>query len=109
MKEKKYVDNDVFKFRCALKGDIAVFDVTVFTKPFDNDNDYELSLIRDDENGKLVQKKYFTLERINELKLKLIQKIQECQNPFDIYCVDVDGGYDVTENELFDLEKGDEV
>ena len=107
MNEKKYVDNDVFKFRCALRGDIAVFDVTVFTKPFNNDNDNGLSLTGWGENEKLVQKKYFTPERINELKLKLIQKIQECQNPFDIYCVDVDGGYNVTEDELFDLEKGE--
>lgn len=106
MKEKKYVDNDVFKFRCTLRGNIAVFDVTVFTKPFDNDNDYELSLIGCDENEKLVQKKYFTPERISELKHKLIQEIQECQNPFDIYCIDVDGGYNVTEDQLFDLEKG---
>ena len=104
MKEKKYVDNDVFKFRCALSGNIDYLDVTVFTKPFNNDNDTELSLIGCE---KLVQKKYFTPERINELKLKLIQKIQECQNPFDIYCVDVDGGYNVTEDELFDLEKGE--
>ncbi len=107
MKDKKYVDNDMFKFRCALKRGIAVFDITVFTKPFNNDNDTESSLIGCDENEKLVQKKYFTPERINELKLKLIQKIQECQNPFDIYCVDVDGGYNVTEDELFDLEKGE--
>lgn len=108
MKEKKYVENDMFKFRCALRGYIAVLDVTVFTKPFDNDNDdYMLSIIGHDENEKLVKKKYFTPERINELKLKLIQKIQECQNPFDIYCTDIDGGYKVTEDELFDLEKGE--
>lgn len=105
MKEKKYVENDVFKFKCALRGYIAVFDVTVFTKPFDNDNG--LSLTGWGENEKLVQKKYFTPERINELKLKLIQKIQECKTPFDIYCTDIDGGYNVTEDELFDLEEGE--
>ena len=105
MKENKYVDNDVFKFRCALKNDINDLYITVFTKPFNDDTDNELSLIGCDENEKLVQKKYFTQERINELKLKLIQEIQECQNPFDIYCVDVDGGYKVTEDELFDLKK----
>ena len=107
MEKPKYVDNDVFKFRCSLKSNIDYFDVTVFTKPFNNDTDYELPLIGRGENEKLVQKKYFTPERINELKLKLIQEIQECQNPFDIYCVDVDGGYNVTEDELFDLEKGE--
>ena len=67
MKDKKYVDNDVFTFRCALKSNIDYFDVTVFTKPFNNDTNYKLSLIGCDENEKLVQKKYFTPERINAL------------------------------------------
>ena len=31
---KKYVDNDVFKFRCALKWYLVDDDITVYTKPF---------------------------------------------------------------------------
>ena len=95
------VDNDVFKFRCKLKWDFTDEDITVYTKPFPdvvftNEMDKQLAL---------VQEKYFTKERIDELKQKFIQRIQDCENPFDIFCFDRDGGYDVTEDMLFDIEK----
>lgn len=47
--------------------------------------------------------KYFTQNKIDTLKDKLIKMIKESKNPFNIRCVDVDGGYNVTEDELFNL------
>ena len=93
---KKYVDNDVFKFRCALKWDLLDCDITVYTKPFPDDAK---------DTDEQVMEKYFTKEKIDELKQMFIQRIQECENPLDIVCVDWDGGYEVTEDMLFDVEK----
>ena len=95
---KKYVDNDVFKFRCSLKWSLTDDDITVYTKPFPDD-------VSDYKQTSLVEEKYFTKEKIDELKQIFIRRIQECENPFDIVCVDWDGGYDVTEDMLFDIEK----
>ena len=96
---KKIVDNDVFKFRCALKWYLVDDDITVYTKPFPDE-------VKDlDGQASLVMEKYFTKERVNELKQKFIQRIQECENPLDIVCVDWDGGDGVTEDMLFDVEK----
>ena len=107
--EKKYVDNDVFKYRVSLISDFTDEDITIYTKPFP---DYPLDIKSDEQVQKfydaqedLVQERYFTQQKIDELKLKLIQKIQECKNPFYICCVDRDGGYNLTEDQLFDLEK----
>jgi hypothetical protein len=108
--EKEYVDNDVFKFRISLKWELSDVDVTIYTKPFP---DFPLGEYKSEEQVQnyydaqedLVQSRYFTKERIDELKRKFIQRIQECENPFDISCVDRDGGYNVTEDMLFDLEK----
>lgn len=108
--EKKYVDNDVFRFRCSLKWELTDEDITLYTKPFP---DFPLGEYKSEEQVQnyydaqddLVQSRYFTKERIDELKRKFIQRIQECENPFDISCVDRDGGYNVTEDMLFDLEK----
>lgn len=102
---KKFVDNDVFVFDCELKWDLSrINGITIYTKPFPSDGfcytDEELYAAEE-----TVKKKYFTKERIDELKRQLIQKIQECENPFEICCVDMDGGYNVTEDELFDVEK----
>ena len=107
--EKKYVDNDVFKYRVSLKSDFIDEDITIYTKPFP---DFPLGEYKSaeqvqkfyDDQEDLVQEKYFTQQKIDELKLKLIQKIQECKNPFYIACVDSDGGYNVTEDQLFNLD-----
>ena len=96
---KKIVDNDVFKFRCTLKWYLVEDDITVYTRPFP-DNVKEM-----DNQTSLVMEKYFTTEKIDELKQMFIQRIQECENPLDIVCVDWDGGYEVTEDMLFDVEK----
>ena len=104
--ENKYVDNDVFRFRVSLKRGFEELEFPIYTKPFPKDN-----ILSDDECDKknrreeeLVKEKYFTQQCIDELKFKLIQKIQESKNPFNIYCVDRDGGYNVTKKQLFNLE-----
>lgn len=104
MEDNNYVPNDVFKYRVSLKSDIELDDISVYTKPFPQpwDEDYDESKdMTLEEEEDLVQEKYFTKERITELKQKLIEKINAEENPFDIYCVDVDGGYRVTEEQLF--------
>lgn len=99
----------MFKYRVSLISDFTDEDITIYTKPFP---DYPLDIKSDEQAQKfyddqedLVQERYFTQQKIDELKLKLIQKIQECKNPFYICCVDRDGGYNLTEDQLFDLEK----
>jgi len=107
---KEYVDNDVFRFGISLKSELKLDDITVYTKPFPDlpllgkeatEEDWYKEY---DKQEEFVQEKYFTQQKIDELKLKLIQKIQECKNPFNICCVDRDGGYNVTEDQLFNLE-----
>lgn len=105
---KKYVDNDVFQFRIQVDNDLFGKEITVYTKPFHKFILGELSekewYKEYNKQEELVQEKYFTQQKIDELKLKLIQKIQECKNPFNICCVDRDGGYNVTEDQLFNLD-----
>lgn len=106
--EKKFVDNDVFEFSIYLKDEFARDTEVVYTKPFENNEiitDEELAWDALKKRKKYVQDKYFTKEKIAELKKKLIDKIMDSKNPFDISCTDYDGGYNVTEDELFDLEK----
>ena len=107
---KEYVDNDVFRFRISLKSELELDDITVYTKPFPDISDLispeseQIWYDKYNEQEDLVQEKYFTQQKIDELKLNLIQKIQECKNPFKISCVDRDGGYNVTEDQLFNLD-----
>jgi hypothetical protein len=102
--EQKYVDNDLFKYRVSLKCDLDLEDVTVYVKPFpqpwhkDYDPSKEMSL---EEKEDLIQEKYFTQEKIDELKQKFVDRIMSEKNPFEISCVDVDSGYNVTEDKLF--------
>ena len=106
---KHYVDNDVFKFIISLDRKFTDDEITIYTKPFPDFplDEYETEnktrkFYNDQED--LVQEKYFTQQKIDELKIKFIQKIQECKNPFNICCVDRDGGYNITEKDLFSLE-----
>ena len=73
--EKDKNSIDVYKFRVYLKED--TLDEVIYT-----------------ENGETNEKDlgeiYFTKEKIAELKERLIKQIQECENPFDVYCVDTD-------------------
>lgn len=106
MMEKQYVDNDVFRYSISLRYDVDWMpDVTVYVKPFPQpwhkDYDESKDTLSLEEKEDLVQEKYFTQERIDELKKKLVDKIMADENPFHISCVDVDGGYLVTEEQLF--------
>lgn len=105
---KEYVDNDVFQFRIQIDNDLINKEITVYTKPFPEFILGELSekewYKKYNKQEKLVQEKFFTQEKINELKQELIKRIQECKNPFNICCVDRDSGYNVTEDQLFNLD-----
>lgn len=104
-----FVDNDVFRYRISLDRDFTDEEITIYTKPFPDfpvgkyKSEEQVQNFYDDQED-LVQEKYFTQKKIDELKLKLIQKIQECKNPFNICCVDRDGGYNVTKEQLFNLD-----
>lgn len=82
----KNVPNDVYKFRIYLR--IEMDDISIYTDP-------------DKFTEESVQEAYFTKERIEELKEKIINKIKETENPFNIYCNDTDGNYIVSDNEIF--------
>lgn len=107
MKEP-FVDNDVWKYSISLKDEMSLDDITVYTNPFpepwDKNYDSAKHTLSLEDKKNLVQEKYFTKEKIAELKQKLVEKIMSEENPFDISCVDVDGGYLVTEEELFKIE-----
>lgn len=91
------VPNDVFEFNIRLKRDIVNTEVTIYTSPLKLNDDYT-------KQSDLVQSKYFTKEKILELKQELIKKIIECENPFEIECTDYDGDYNVTEEQLFKID-----
>lgn len=109
MEKTNYVDNDIFKFRISLDREFTDDEITIYTKPFP---DFPIGEYKSEEQVQefydkqedLVQKKYFTQKKIDELKLKFIQRIQECKNPFNICCADKDGGYNVTKEQLFNLD-----
>ena len=98
VKENKYVPNDVFVFGCNLKYEFGDINQTIYTKPFSRSKNV-------DERANIVKKHYFTKEKINELKQKVIERIQNCDNPFDIYLNDFDGDYNVTEEQLFKFDE----
>ena len=103
---KEYVPNDVFKYRINFE---KFKEVSVYVKPFSS-SPYESNLtweqIEDEFTRRedLVKEKYFTKEKINELKKEFIKMIEDSENPFYIYCYDTDEGYNVTEDELTNLE-----
>ena len=103
MAENNFVPNEVFVYSVWFQHYI---DISVYVKPFPEDyslTDEEMEkVVKKHED--LVQSKYFTKERIEELKKEFIKKIQESDNPFKISCVDIDGGYEITEEKLFNLE-----
>lgn len=107
MKEP-FVDNDVWTYSISLKDEISFSRVTVYTKPFPQPWDKSYNPVKDtlslENKENLVQEKYFTKEKIAEMKRKLVEKIMSEETPFDISCVDVDGGYLVTEEQLFKIE-----
>ena len=101
---KNYVPNDVFVYRVSLIDDTT--EITIYTNPFP-DLSYasdEMCALECERREQLVKEKYFTKECIEELKERLIQKIRESDNPFSISCVDTDGGYNVTADQIFNIE-----
>ena len=54
-----------------------------------------------------VRNKFFTKEVIEKLKEELITHIKQNDNPFNIECIDTDGDYAVTEEQLFDIDETD--
>lgn len=107
MKNKKYVDYDVWKFRINLKNNYI--EKTIYTyqfpefPPCEYKSEEQVQKFYDDQED-FVQKKYFTKERIQELKDYFCKLIQEDENPFYICCVNKDSGYNVIEDQLFNLE-----
>ena len=89
-KDKKYVDNNVFKFRLYLDRDFTEIEDTVYTHPEIHDADK-------------VKAAYYDEARIEEYKNRIIEKIRKTKNPFTIQLADLDGGYNVTEEELFEM------
>lgn len=73
MEEKKYVPNEVFVYSVWFQHYI---DIPVYVKPFPED--YSLTEEQLDrqmhEHEDLIQSKYFTKERIEQLKEELIKK-----------------------------------
>ena len=110
--ENKYVDNNVWKYRIELNWDINSIEKTIYTKPLPEY--YELDESEQNKYTNLyhyydcladkVKEKYFTKERIEELKEMFIKQIRELENPFSINFVDTDSGWNVTEEELFKLD-----
>ena len=99
----EYVHNDVFKYQLTLS---FRQEVSVYTKPFVRP---EYLSIRDriafDEGLEdYVRDKYFTKEVIEKLKEELIAYIKQKDNPFNIECIDTDGDYMVTEEQLLNVD-----
>lgn len=80
--------NDVYVFNIYLENDIL--SETVYTKEGVT-NENELIPI------------YFTKEKIEELKQRIIEQIQKSENPFFIACNDTDCGYNVDDSEFFTI------
>ena len=91
--QTEYVPNHVYKFEVT-----PLVDIPRIIVPVDR-VDWNTDAFGNDEDK--VQEAYFTKERINELKRKYIKMIEETENPFHIYCVDTDGDYAFTDDEIF--------
>jgi hypothetical protein len=73
--------------------------LTIFNSSDDDyDEENEMSL---EEKEDFLKEKFFTKEKILELKNEFLINFISEENPFDISCIDVDGDYDVTDAQLF--------
>lgn len=113
--ERKTCDH-TFKFRIYLDEEISVSErliktnVDFFKKAkekidqerFDilNPDVYECRYL--DLAEDIVEELVFTKENIQRLKEEFCKRIMESENPFDICCVDVDGGYYYEDGELLE-------
>lgn len=94
------VDNDVYKFRLYPKVDYL--EVSVYTRPD------AISPALDKEV--VVKNRYFTEDRLEDLKAELIRQISElpAKELFAILCVDLDGGYNITEEQIFEIQDNED-
>ena len=93
----------VFKYRVSLNSDLDTIDVPVYTnidfmKRYGNEP-YETSMPKCEQD---IEDIVFTKKKIDELKKELCKKIMESENPFNISCVDWDGGYLVEESDILE-------
>ena len=87
---KEYVPNDVYRFRISPVVDAV--EVTLYTK----EKNYP---------DEVVQEAFFTDDMKCKMKEALVKEIRE--NDLNIVCVDRDGGYNVTEDQLFLIDEED--
>ena len=105
--EKKIVDNDVFVFGVEPNYSYIHEDVYVYMHP---DDVKEIRRRTEDDEGE-VQRLYFDAERCEKMKQELIDKIQavNATELFAISCTDLDGGYNITEEQLFRPENAPKI
>ncbi len=99
---EEYVDNRVYTFEPFITLEMDYINVPV---------DYDVSekycdpydLYADERE---VERQYFTHERLEQLKNKLLDKIKETapEDLFNIICRDTDSGWNYTREQLFDLK-----
>ena len=99
---KEYVDNRVYTFEPVIQIEMDYINVPV---------DYDTSEKYVDHNDldadeREVERQYFTKERLEKLKDKLLERIKETEpeDLFKIICRDTDAGWNYTREELFDLK-----
>lgn len=96
----------VFKYYVSLSYNLRSMDVPVYTnidfmKKYDGEPCETTMPMCEQDIKNLV----FTKEKIEELKKEFCKRIMESEDPFDISCVDWDGGYLVEESELLENQK----
>ena len=99
---EQYVDNRVYTFEPVIMLEMGYINVPV---------DYEVSQKYVDHNDlyadeREVERQYFTKERLEQLKNKLLKQIKETEpeDIFNIICRDTDSGWNYTREQLFDLK-----
>jgi len=95
----------VFQYAVSLNSDLDYLRLPVYTN-FDFTKKYEdvgmsqfESHLRVEDDIKDI---VFNKEKIEQLKKELCEKIMACENPFNICCVDWDGGYLVEEKDILE-------
>lgn len=93
----------VFQYRVSLDSDLDTIEVPVYTNvdfmaQYGNEP-YETSMPKCEQ---CIEDIVFTKKKIDELKKELCKKIMESENPFNISCVDWDGGYLVEESDILE-------
>lgn len=96
----------VFKYYVSLSYNLRSMDVPIYTNiDFMKKYDGELCETAMPKCEQDIKNLVFTKEKIEKLKKEFCKRIMESENPFDISCVDWDGGYLVEESELLENQK----